>query len=89
MPWLQLRLDTDPDGVEALEDRMLATGAAAVTLQDNADQPVLEPGVGETPLLPQVLPQVVRRVLQLRRPPLAGDLYDQTLALRERWPVEL
>ena len=29
---------------------MLATGAVAVTLEDNADQPVLEPGVGETPL---------------------------------------
>ena len=29
---------------------MLATGAAAVTLEDNADQPVLEPAVGETPL---------------------------------------
>ena len=29
---------------------MLATGAVAVTLQDNADQPVLEPAPGETPL---------------------------------------
>ena len=29
---------------------MLATGAVAVTMEDNADQPVLEPGVGETPL---------------------------------------
>ncbi len=32
---------------------MLATGAVAVTMEDNADQPVLEPGVGETPLWPQ------------------------------------
>lgn len=29
---------------------MLATGSVAVTLEDNADQPVLEPAVGETPL---------------------------------------
>ena len=29
---------------------MLATGAVAVTMEDNADDPVLEPGVGETPL---------------------------------------
>ena len=36
--------------VDALEDLMLATGAVAVTMEDNADQPVLEPGVGETPL---------------------------------------
>lgn len=50
MTWLQLRLDTHPDQVGALEDLMLATGAVAVTMEDNADQPVLEPGVGETPL---------------------------------------
>ena len=50
MTWLQLRLDTRPDDIEALDDLMLATGAVAVTMEDNADQPVLEPGVGETPL---------------------------------------
>jgi ribosomal protein L11 methyltransferase len=50
MTWLQLRLDTSPAGVELLENLMLATGAVAVTMEDNADQPVLEPGVGETPL---------------------------------------
>ena len=50
MTWLQLRLDTRPEQVGELEDRLLASGAVAVTLQDNADQPVLEPAVGETPL---------------------------------------
>jgi ribosomal protein L11 methyltransferase len=50
MTWLQLRLDTRPGQVEELEALMLATGAVAVTMEDNADQPVLEPGVGETPL---------------------------------------
>jgi ribosomal protein L11 methyltransferase len=50
MTWLQLRLDTHPDQVDALEDLMLSTGAVAVTMEDNADQPLLEPGVGETPL---------------------------------------
>jgi ribosomal protein L11 methyltransferase len=50
MTWLQLRLDARPDTVEALEDVMLASGAVAVTMEDNADDPVLEPGVGETPL---------------------------------------
>jgi ribosomal protein L11 methyltransferase len=48
--WLQLRLDTRPDAVQVLENRMLATGSVAVTMEDNADQPVLEPAVGETPL---------------------------------------
>ena len=50
MPWLQLRLDTDPAEIQQLEDLMLYAGAVAVTMEDNADEPVLEPGVGETPL---------------------------------------
>jgi len=50
MSWLQLRLDTEPDASAALEESLLAAGAVAVTLQDNADQPLLEPGVGEMPL---------------------------------------
>jgi ribosomal protein L11 methyltransferase len=50
MTWLQLRLDVRRDDIAELEDLLLATGAVAVTLEDNADQPLLEPGVGETPL---------------------------------------
>lgn len=50
MTWLQLRLDTNPDQLNELEQHMLDSGAVAVTMEDNADQPVLEPGVGETPL---------------------------------------
>ena len=33
-----------------MEELLLAAGAVSVTLQDNEDQPILEPGVGETPL---------------------------------------
>lgn len=54
MNWLQLRLDTSPGQIEALEGLMLATGSVAVTMEDNADQPVLEPAVGETPLWNQI-----------------------------------
>jgi ribosomal protein L11 methyltransferase len=50
MPWLQLRVDTSRDQAEAIEDAILAAGAVSVTLQDNADQPILEPALGETPL---------------------------------------
>lgn len=50
MPWLQLKIITPRRYVESLEDSLLACGAASVTLQDNADQPILEPGLGETPL---------------------------------------
>jgi ribosomal protein L11 methyltransferase len=50
MTWLQLRLDADPATASILEDALLNVGAAAVTMEDNADQPVYEPGVGETPV---------------------------------------
>lgn len=50
MPWLQLKIITPRRYVASLEDSLLASGAASVTLQDNADQPILEPGLGEQPL---------------------------------------
>lgn len=50
MSWLQLRLDSEATRTEALEEALLGAGAVAVTLEDNADEPLLEPGVGETPL---------------------------------------
>jgi ribosomal protein L11 methyltransferase len=50
MTWLQLRLDADPATASILEDALLNVGAAAVTMEDDADQPVYEPGVGETPV---------------------------------------
>jgi len=50
MTWIQLRLHIQPGDAETLETLLLAGGAVAVTLEDDGDQPVLEPGVGETPL---------------------------------------
>ena len=50
MSYLQLRLDTRRELIDELEEQLLASGAVAVTLEDNADQPLLEPGVGETPM---------------------------------------
>ena len=50
MSWLQLHFHTQADSAEHLENLLLNQGALSVTLQDNADQPLLEPGVGETPL---------------------------------------
>ncbi len=49
MSWLQLRLDARPDELEKFEGLMLASGSVAVTMEDNADNAVLEPGVGQTP----------------------------------------
>ncbi len=50
MSWLQLRIAANKPQIEALEDALLASGAVSVTLEDGADDPILEPGVGETPL---------------------------------------
>ena len=46
MTWLQLRLDTRAEQAPEAEDAMLALGAAAVTLEDNADQPLF---AGDSP----------------------------------------
>lgn len=54
MSWLQLILESPHHSPEQLEDALLQAGALAITLQDAADRPVLEPLPGETPLWPQV-----------------------------------
>ena len=48
--WQELHFTARKDQVEALEDWLFARGALSVTLEDEADQPLLEPGPGETPL---------------------------------------
>lgn len=48
--WQEWVLETHSDRVELLEDWFFAKGALAVSLEDNADEPLLEPGPGETPV---------------------------------------
>ncbi|WP_411293538.1 50S ribosomal protein L11 methyltransferase [Thiohalobacter sp.] len=50
MPWLQLSLEAGAQDPEHLSDLFTGLGALSVTLVDAADEPVLEPGPGETPL---------------------------------------
>lgn len=50
MPWLQLKIDSNRELAPKIEDALLAAGALSITLTDNADEPILEPGLGETPL---------------------------------------
>lgn len=50
MPWLQLTFHVDPDRAETLSDLLSELGAASVTMQDGADQPLYEPPPGATPL---------------------------------------
>ncbi len=48
--WIQFNIEASPQKTEQIENAVLDAGAVSVTLQDAADQPILEPGVGETPL---------------------------------------
>jgi ribosomal protein L11 methyltransferase len=53
--WQQLSLPCPSDQAELLEGILLALGAVSVTFEDAHDQPILEPGVGQTPLWPEVV----------------------------------
>lgn len=50
MPWLELHINTSRDTAGRFEYGLIKAGALSVTLQDNADQPIFEPALGETPL---------------------------------------
>lgn len=50
MSWLQLNIKIKADQAETLEDVLLDCGALSITFKDSADQPILEPALGETPL---------------------------------------
>jgi ribosomal protein L11 methyltransferase len=54
MPWIEVSLSIERDSVATAEQALEALGALSVTLQDDADDPVLEPGPGATPLWPVV-----------------------------------
>lgn len=54
MEWQQLIIESGPPGPEILEEALFAHGALSVTLLDAADQPILEPAPGATPLWPEV-----------------------------------
>jgi ribosomal protein L11 methyltransferase len=54
MNWVEVCISTRRDGVQAIQDLLESFEAQAVTLLDDADEPVLEPRPGETPLWPTV-----------------------------------
>ncbi len=54
MPFLKLELSAGTSDPEVLEEALFAAGAASVTLADAADDPVLEPAPGTTPLWPTI-----------------------------------
>jgi ribosomal protein L11 methyltransferase len=54
MPTLQLTVDLGAADPAPVEELLASLGASAVTLEDAADDPVLEPAPGATPLWPTV-----------------------------------
>ncbi|MFT5481884.1 MAG: ribosomal protein L11 methyltransferase [Halieaceae bacterium] len=48
MSWLQIRIDSAANEAGGAEDILLELGAAAVTMEDSADQPIFEPPPGAT-----------------------------------------
>ena len=54
MPWLEICVTVSRDYVAAAEEALEILGALSVTLEDEADHPVLEPDLGTTPLWPVV-----------------------------------
>lgn len=50
MAWLELTIALQAQDPEPVEACLQEQGALAITLTDAGDQPLLEPGVGETPL---------------------------------------
>jgi ribosomal protein L11 methyltransferase len=68
VPHLQLTIDVGELDPAPYEDALVELGAVAVTLEDAADDPVLEPGPGETPLWPTV---VVKALFEQSTDPVA------------------
>lgn len=50
MPWIQVKLQTTGRNSAPVENLLMELGAVSVTLEDSADQPLLEPPPGATPI---------------------------------------
>lgn len=71
MPWIQISVQIDPDHADEISAALEAAGAGAVTLEDAGDDPVLEPGPGETPLWNRV---VATALFELDTPGISESL---------------
>lgn len=55
MPWIQLTFITKKNSSDKAELALLDAGALSVTFKDAEDNPILEPGPGETPLWEDII----------------------------------
>ncbi len=76
MSWLQLVVVSAPDTAENIEQALQEAGAAAITLLDAADDPILEPAPNSTPLWPRV------RIQALFADDASGRLQAEAVAAR-------
>jgi ribosomal protein L11 methyltransferase len=83
MPFLQLILPIGAADPAPYEDALLAAGASSITLEDEGDDPVLEPLPGTTPLWPRVRVKALfdgdadrDEILQILDEELSSALHD-------------
>jgi len=68
MSWLEVSVQVSRENAPLVEQLLENESVLALTLTDNADDPVLEPGVGETPLWPSVCITALFGADQAREP---------------------
>lgn len=97
MSWLQLELQAAPEELAASEAVLLDAGAVAITLLSDADEPVLEPAPGETPLWSSVrmlalLPletDMASLKQQMRQTPHTARLIDVQFIADKNWQSQV
>lgn len=78
MPWLEVSTAVPGSAAPGVEWILEQLGALAITLEDHADDPVLEPEIGSSPLWPNVLvrglfePDVSRQQITVTLQSMAG-----------------
>lgn len=76
MPWLQLHIPASRQQLDRLQTALEELGAAATTIRDAADQPLLEPAPGTTPLWEETVLTALFDASR-DRDALLADLADQ------------
>jgi ribosomal protein L11 methyltransferase len=84
--WQELHFTARKDQVQALEEWLFESGALSVTLEDDADQPLLEPGPGETPLW-DVVRVTALYVGDQDITPILGEIPPNLITSASRAPV--
>lgn len=79
MAWVEISLSVNRDEVAAAEQALENQGALAITLEDEADVPVLEPALGTSPLWPVVQIRGLFEYEADRSSILAGLLASQAI----------